>query len=292
MKYALRFFQESQIKEAVDELIIKYTHKTVKLIDFVSNQPDNKRIVIDVCSCTKTDLEDSLNIFIAAKEKHKNIAILLSQYQKDILITLEEHMISFFFQEGVDTWDKLIFQMGCGVSDVYITNEFAFNIKLISQICHDKNIKVRIFPNVAQTSSKMKGNLNSFKFFFVRPEDIDLYEDFVDICEFFGPIAKQDILYKIYKDKTWKDQLSYLILGMDKEIDGNTIPPGWAERRLTCNKKCSYTGHCKICEYVLDLGAAMQENGYKFEDKEIDNEHTIIKGIMQTDNSSVNEGFV
>ena len=40
----------------------------------------------------------------------------------------------------------------------------------------------------------------------VRPEDIDFYSQYVDVCEFFGNMEQVPILLKIYKeDKKWFD---------------------------------------------------------------------------------------
>jgi len=62
---------------------------------------------------------------------------------------------------------------------------------------HDNNIKVRVFPNICQSSFK---ETPSIKTFFIRPEDIKYYSTFVDVFELISNNAEiQNTLFKIYK---------------------------------------------------------------------------------------------
>ena len=83
-----------------------------------------------------------------------------------------------------------------GVSDVYIVNEFAFYLPQIKKNCGDE-VKIRVFPNVSQSTDKLHV-LPTVTSFFIRPEDIPFYEEYVDVCEFFGTVDRNEVLYKIY----------------------------------------------------------------------------------------------
>ena len=43
--------------------------------------------------------------------------------------------------------------------------------------------------------------MNTFQQFYIRPDAVQLYEEFVDVFEFFGPLDKQPVLYDIYYDE-------------------------------------------------------------------------------------------
>ena len=61
---------------------------------------------------------------------------------------------------------------------------------------HVKNIQIRVFPNVAQSRSEIP----AIKQFFIRPEDLNAYEPYVDIYEFYrvNSSINTDVLYEIY----------------------------------------------------------------------------------------------
>lgn len=65
-------------------------------------------------------------------------------------------------------------------TDMYICEELGFSLLKISKILHDNNVKVRVFPNICQSSFP---ETESIKTFFIRPEDIIFYAPFVDVFE-------------------------------------------------------------------------------------------------------------
>lgn len=160
--------------------------------------------------------------------------------------------IDFFLDTKIDTLDKLLGVVNLGVSDVYICNELGFMLKDVSAFCHYRQIKVRVYPNVAQSSTDLE--IEPFKKFFIRPEDLHLYEDYVDIIEFYcKELDKQMTLYEIYhKDKSWNDDLSIIILGLDKNLINSSIPPIFGEVRLNCKKSCGLN-RCDICGKTLSF---------------------------------------
>jgi len=57
---------------------------------------------------------------------------------------------------------------------------------------------------------------DGFKQFFIRPEDVDIYGEYVDVIEFYDSIEQQNVLYEVYfKDKEWNGKLREIIKGMD-----------------------------------------------------------------------------
>ena len=70
----------------------------------------------------------------------------------------------------------------------------------ISELLHSKNIKVRVIPNLCQSSMAETPSILKF---FVRPEDIQAFSTFVDTFEIVGNDQVQLTLYKIYKQGYW-----------------------------------------------------------------------------------------
>lgn len=255
MKFCMLYDNHSRYLRNADEIILKYQHKTSEIIEHIGTYKQEKRIILNVYLLDNETLMDCKEIFAAAAEKHPNMAILGEQTQAEVLTKLE---LPFFFANIVDSWDKLNAFINCGVSDVYIGNEFGFSLKKISQVCKENNVNIRVYPNVAQTSTSMlKPTINSF---YIRPEDLKYYEDLVDVIEFFGPLDRQDVLFKIYSTRRWLGELNTLIIGLEDESVNNTIfLECFGAVRTNCDKRCSYSKGCNMCTRFISINKTIEE---------------------------------
>lgn len=286
MKFAIRFFQGCRILTKADEIIIRYNEKTTGLIDFVQEWQDTQRIVADVTEL-ETPIEECANIFKAAYETHKAFAVLISTKQNyKVLI---EKNIPFFFAEGVSTYDELVAFVAAGVSDIYVINELGFNLKPIHDYCVNKNVKVRVYPNVAQSNCALYEN--NFKKFFIRPDAVKLYEDVADIFEFYGPLSIQPVLYDIYYDERWLGNLNEVILDLDLDIDNRTIMPYFDVMRLKCNKRCSLNS-CDICGVTNNLGQTLKDKELGLKRKRAEHEYFIDEEDMWTNTKGSSDNNV
>lgn len=267
MKYAFKYYNRCPLDKA-SEIIVKYTEKEPNLINYVKTS--KVKVVADVTQYK--NLEDSINIFEACFNITNKFTLKISLSQSNFIPLLMEKNINFFFAEGADTWDKLHSYILKGVSEVYIINELGFDIIRVSDVCKKFDVKIRVYPNVAQTSALDSESLDTFKFFYIRPEDAELYKEYVDTFEFYGPVDRQEVLYKIYEiNKEWPDNLSILIIGLKSNVVSSTINPALGGRRLSCKKKCN-AFECIACDNALHLAKELADMNIVF--KESTNEET------------------
>ena len=265
MKYCIYYNKNSKILQEVDEITIKYNRKDTTLLDFLKLY-ENKRVNIYIA-----DLQE----FIENKEIEKlkaiynsgitNFAIKLPIYDKDAITMIKETTIPFFIDKRVNNWDLFNGYVDLGVSDIYIVEELCFEIDKVAKIAHEKNVKIRTFPNVAQSQWE---DLPDIKKFFIRPEDIDIYSKYIDVIEFFGRDEQIATYYKIYaKDKQWFGQLKEIIIGLNSDIDSRYIIPKFAEKRLSCGKNCLKGGKCAICDRIIDLSKTLEKTNIMVKNK-------------------------
>ena len=179
----------------------------------------------------------------------------------------------FFFDIVVRDWDTFNTFIEAGVSDIYLVEQMMFEIKDAAAAAHKAGVKVRTFPNIAQ---KKYEETESIKSFFIRPEDIDLYEGLVDVMDIYTiDEINQDVVLDIYKkDKMWWGPLKELIIGLDTDINGRYIIPRFGERRLNCNRKCFKGQKCDICQTVEQLSKNLEKAGLLIQyNKEKENEN-------------------
>ena len=262
MKYCLHYYSLSQYKDTADELIIIYDKNNIKLIDFAKERPEEQRLVVFVqTDITEEHDANDIDIFAAAAEVHPNIAFKLYPYVD--YAPFKEKNLFYFYEFFTSTWDDVIGLANAGVSDIYVCNILGFNIDLVSAYCKSRNINVRIFPNVAQSNFTPLKEKEDFEKditkFFIRPEDVPVFEEYVDYMEFWGPIKDQDEVYRIYKEQKWLGKLSQIIIGYRGSAYNRELSNMFALHRITCKKRCNYK-NCSMCYQFVGLSTELFEN--------------------------------
>lgn len=261
MKYCINYSNKSHIIDKVDEILIRYDkNKILELFTQFIPAHLNQRVIVQLIEENNIDtIVNDLKKIISIYNENKDIKfdIQLPFYNQKFIEELKDTNLKYFFKAAANSWDKFTGLMSQNVSDIYITDELAFELDKVAEIAHKNNIKVRIYPNVAQSRWD---KLSDILKFFIRPEDIEMYEPYVDVCEFYGDKAQQiDTYYKIYQeDKKWFGDLQEIIIGLDSKIDSRYIIPRFAEKRIKCGKDCLKGGKCEMCKRILDLSEQLE----------------------------------
>lgn len=265
MKYCISYNKNFKYIDKIDELNIDV--KRTDLMELVVLHPQQR---INICIRDEEDFiehqQKYIKLFntIVTDFPENDFALKLRDYKdnkvKEILniIKENENKFKFFFETFIKDWDTLMGYIELHPSDIYIVENLGFEIERIAKLLHSKGIKVRAFPNVAQSSWKDTPALRKF---FIRPEDINLYEKYIDVIEFFNE-ENVSTYYKIYAiDKKWFGKLNEIILDFnDNEIDNRCILSNFAERRINCGKRCYKGFRCDCCKNVEDLAKILKEN--------------------------------
>lgn len=263
MKYCVSYSNKSHILDKVDEILIRYDkNKILELFTQFIPEHQNQRVIIEIRDSTIENGEsiiDKIKKIITIHKENPNLQfdLCISNYNKEILDLLKDTDLKYFFQIHANNWDRFIGLINANVSDIYITENLAFELNKVAEIAHSKGIKIRVYPNVAQTSWD---DLDDIYKFFIRPEDIETYEDYVDICEFYGLAKEIDTFYKIYaEDKKWFGDLKEIIIGLNNSLDSRYIIPRFALHRVKCGKKCLKGSTCQVCNRILELSKSLKE---------------------------------
>lgn len=249
MKYCFAYKKVRGIAEKADELLVEYKRKDATIPDFIELYKD-KRIILEVKDAAT---ENDLQIFKALCEKYSNVVIQLYTPINEV----KKYDFPFYFSTYINTWDILLYYLSLGVTDVYIVEELGFELDKVSKVVHNANAQVRVFPNVAQSQWK---EMPGIKKFFIRPEDVEYYEPYVDVFEFYGKDDFLATLYKVYNnDRKWFGPLNEIIIDLNSDLDGKYTIPRFGERRATCGRKCLKGEPCAICDRVKELSHTLEQ---------------------------------
>jgi len=253
MKYCLnynQFTEHSSYIHQVDEWNIIFNEKDTTLLEFLNLHLD-KRINLIISDMKFFKFCEELT------KKYSNIYIKFTNNLIEEVEKIDKINFNFYFDTLVNNIDLMQQLIQLKVSDIYIVEDLGFNLKKLSPYLHKQNIQIRTYPNVAQSQWS---NLPALKKFFIRPEDIDLYSNYIDVIEFFGEDKKMDIYMDIYKNKKkWLGRLDEIIIDFNSTIDNKYIIPKFAEIRAGCNRRCLKGEICHRCEQIENLASSLEK---------------------------------
>ena len=262
MKYAVRYNSSFKYLNEVDEILIDYP-KINNIVEFASEKiQSNQKLIINL-DWYDLQIEDVLPFLNELKKNHSNFIVQIGSIeQRDFISILKDNKINFMFTDICTDFGSLYSAAMTGAKEVYIAEDLCFNLKEIQKIKVDKDIKFRIFPDIAQTNYIFKKNIPDLVKFWIRPEDTEVYENYVDVFEFYHNNDKLSVIYEIYKNRRWLGSISQIIDDCNLELDNTTIAPYFALHRLDCRRKCLINkDYCNMCYQIFGLGKKFEDIG-------------------------------
>ena len=256
MKYCVRYYKNFRYNDIIDEVIFDFNIYKNNFLEEISNWKKNQRIIINLES--KGSIDDIPFLKLCIKE-HNNFAVCINLNQKELEEELKKEQIPFFYNNYADTVDEIYGMIKRGVSDVYITESLAFNFEQVGKYCKEKNVIIRIIPNIAQYKKGFKEEIPDPCKFFVRPEDTELYNIYDVVFELIASQDRLSIVYEIYKNRQWSGDLKQLIIGLNDSFFNSGLVPHFGPERLKCGQKCMQE-KCNLCQQMKELSDAFVNN--------------------------------
>lgn len=239
--FCLKYYPNKPYLKKVKELKIDYRAADNTLEDFLKAY-SNSTIIINIENEFNMEAADVLsNLY----KNYKNFKVAFYYHNESALELVQHYNLPFFFLDSVTNIDTLYGLMAYKPTDMYICEDLGFNLEKISDILHSNNIRVRVYPNICQSSFPTTPSLQTF---FIRPEDIPFYEKYVDVFELIADEERQFVIYKAYFENTWFGKIKELIPTFKDELDSRYLVSFFGMFRVNCGKRCLYKpGSCNIC---------------------------------------------
>ena len=215
-----------------------------KLHDIITNYPEKT-----ICCVIQYDLNlDELNTIKMFKESCNNLICAVSTLSQAIFC--KENNIRFYFNHYITSYYEMQAALDLGAGYIIPGASLFFDLPKLK----DKGVAVRAIPNVAYMDGfkRENGIVGSW----IRPQDLELYDNYIDIVEFkdCNDIEKEKLLIKIYfEDKEWLGQLRDLITNFDYQGFCGLINSDLAKRRIKCKQRCQENGICHYCKSSCDM---------------------------------------
>lgn len=241
--------------DQVDQFNIDFRNKKEKLLNFLDTFATGKQRVNIHVNANNT--ENEIDIILAIWDMNLyNIAICFDSEVEFEKIKSKE--IPYYYSTLIDNWESLNTYLDKGVESVFISGNLAFDLKQVSKRCKEKKVRIRCYPNFCQYNWD---NSDGIKTFFIRPEDVDLYGEYIDLLEFWNSEDKQNPLYEIYfHDKKWDGDLREIIYGLKQKVNSYYMLGDFGSLRLDCRRNCIRSNNCNLCGTIVDFGNTIEES--------------------------------
>ena len=257
MAFCARWDSRSKYLNEIDELIIPFHGQVDKLVDFLEEHK-NQRIILDI----KDDWKEYYNAILQPIVlQYQNLVLRLQTEEQLIKSHLQNTSIPYFLNQVCTDWETLNAIIELKVTDVYISEQLCFELAEIQKLTAAVGVRVRVYPNIAQSA---RASTPALKTFFVRPEDVDIYNRrYISTFEFYYPEdvdINWDVLYRAYAiKKRWRGPLKEIIFGFNNDLDSTYVSPRWAELRMTCRRKCLKGDRCFACAQIAALARSFEQ---------------------------------
>lgn len=246
MKYSISSRQQIEYLEKCDEIKVFWNDRDI-IFDLVEKYPSK---LINLCRYYTHSHEDEIDWEEIEKYKiltNNNFVFGLSRL--DEIKICKKNNIQFYYLDPARSFRELRALKDMGAKWAIIDAPLFFQMDKVKEI----GINLRIPANLS-----IRGALphtDGVPGPWIRPEDVNLYEPYIDTIEFGRVNLEQErALFRIYAEqKHWPGDLSLIIQDINYPGVNRMIPPTLAEKRLNCAQRCQENGQCKLCWRVLDL---------------------------------------
>jgi hypothetical protein len=246
MKYSVSSRQQPEYLQKCDEIKVMWNDRNI-IFDLTEKYPGK---TINLCRYLIHSNEDDIDWSEIKKFKtlaRDNFVFGLTYINE--IIECKAHDIEFYYLEPIRSFRELQGLKLFGAKWASIDAPLFFQMDKVRAV----GLPVRVTANISirEAFPYVDGVPGPW----IRPEDVEAYEPYVDTIEFSRVNLDQErALFRIYAEqKKWPGELGLIVQDINYLGTNRMIPPDLVEKRLNCGQKCMENGNCRLCWRILDL---------------------------------------
>lgn len=263
MRYAIQYTRSFRHYDTVDEVIFDYAEGR-DVDQLASLVREDQTAIIDLSDIDPEKYDEVKPILVRLKQTlPADLKVKIpfeTRNMHNLMFWLQEREISYIFSNFAICRDQFYSMCLEAPSDIYVAEALAFDLENLFAMKQKYNVRVRVFPDIAQTARFTKAMVPAITSFFIRPEDTEVYEPYVDVFELVHNGDRLSVVYEVYKQRQWLGRLDELIDSFSDEITNRGIAPHFGQMRLNCQKRCMVE-KCNVCMNIAELVSAFNQVG-------------------------------
>lgn len=259
MKYCVSGRQGRAVLAKADEIEMEYKDRE-RLLDYTT-QFNDKAFIVKI---PKEEENIDWLVLKALAEKFSDFYIALGDLNR--VNELKTYGLKYYWSYPIVTWEELDAIVELEPDYLFLGAPLSFSLEKV-KIRY--NIPIRLCVNLAYNAyiPRKNGITGSW----IRPEDIEVYEQWVDSIVFStDDLGKESTLLDIYKfNKVWPGNLNLLITNLNYNIDNRAIPEEFGKIRANCGQRCKEKQNCHFCDIAFDFATDIRKKHYRDKKKEL-----------------------
>lgn len=249
LRYCVSARQPKSVLKQADEIYVQYKDRDI-IMDFVEEYPD-KTIILDFPVGSENFELANWGMY---SEKFENFYIAL--HNLTYAEAFNKSNIKWYWPYPITSYYELDGIIAAGASSVVVGMPLTHDM-------HDLRstvpVPIRATANLARPDYLAAAN--PIIGFWIRPEDVDMYEGFIDCLDFHSTsLTEEAALLKIYKEKKeWMGNLNFIIHNLNYNVDNRAIEKHFAEHRFDCGQRCLKGSTCHYCERALQFSTLIKK---------------------------------
>ena len=218
MKYSLNYNVSPIYLKKANEIKLPYAKRDKAVALY-----EQYKVPISIKLGTNPDWKDLSEINVLCQNN-----LIVGIYLPTQIEEANNAKIKFYYAQPITSYEDFNYLKKVGAAQFILGAPLFFDRETI------KDVSVRALPNLAYVgpftlSDHVHGT-------WIRPEDINKYNDLIDICEFYAnDHNKEEALYRVYaEDKYWKGNLTAIITNLNHNGISAGFPEDLVEKRKTC----------------------------------------------------------
>lgn len=256
MKYSINIRQPRAILRLADEIALSYNdiNGIYNLLD--EEELIKKRYVIEIEPEDEIDWDKLADLAAMVGSMH------LKLHDLRLIKKCRESALDWFWAYPIQSYYELMGILDLHPSFFLLDAPLYFDLAQVRKKIGD--IPIRLIANEAHNISIPRRNGISGTY--VRPEDIPVYEKYIDTLEFktLGPweerLRKEKMLFEIYSSGSWAGNLNLLLTNFNVNVDNRAFPEEFAEARVQCRQSCMRESRCNLCENIIKTIGIVDRN--------------------------------
>ena len=157
--------------------------------------------------------------------------------------------LQHYYLAPVRTYAELQDLKRAGVCRITVTAPLFFDLEQVKKF----NIPIYMTANSA-TQDALFERTDGITGCWIRPEDVSVYEPYIEVLNFTGTQSQEQALYRIYAEhKKWSGEINLIIPDTKSNAVNRMITPDFAKARLSCQQRCMRNESCHLCYQILQL---------------------------------------